>query len=516
MMKQPDPASGLLQNVSRSIFWNTFLLPGVAAVGLLLSIVIRRSFGLESGLYDATLGVGNSILFYSSLGLSGSLPKFLPELQFAAGRHTAAAFITRLTTLRIAVLVTILIPLNLWAVPFADAIDLGPAGPTYLRWLSLLLIGRATLDMLFRVLESFFRQLSVNALSLLSGLFDLALVVLAVSMGLHLTGVIAALAISMTAVTVIAIIVTLKQVRSLPGGPGDVPDKAPATARVWRLSIVTYVRDLSLYFATPAFASPVLLTVLGGPGPVALFTTSYFVASSTVTLVVSSFRGVYRPAFVRVLATNNPSQLHRAFDLMNKMQVLLVVPAGVGLGVMVADYLPLLYGESFLPAVPIARTLIGLLFAETALAVALVVLWADERHRAVLGAELIMIAGAPLFVWTAGRWGLMPAAIVLGGSRLGASLVGYVTARRLYGVRYPWAFAGRVLALSAVMAAMLLAMQAVWGTSAAEAATLTAAGVAIVFIGLRMFRLVGPEDLEVLERSNVPGMRWLLQWLDVR
>ncbi len=118
-----------------------------------------------------------------------------------------------------------------------------------------------------------------------------------------------------------------------------------------------------------------------------LFATSYFVASSTVTLVVSGFRGVYRPAFARVLAAGEHAQLQRAFDLMNKVQVLFVVPAGFGLWVMVADYLPLLYGRPFAAAVPVARVLVALLFAETALAVAVLVLWVDERYRAVLGAQ---------------------------------------------------------------------------------------------------------------------------------
>ena len=64
-------------------------------------------------------------------------------------------------------------------------------------------------------------------------------------------------------------------------------DDDPLRSRIWKLSAVTYLRDLSLYFATPAFASPVLLKTLGRPEPVAFFATSYFVASSTVTLVVS-------------------------------------------------------------------------------------------------------------------------------------------------------------------------------------------------------------------------------------
>src|SRR5688572_7094856 len=84
------PPSGLLHHVTRGVFWNTALLPVVALTGVLLSVLVRRVFGLESGYYDVALGVANSLLFYSSLGLAGSLPKFIPELQLAGGRRAAA------------------------------------------------------------------------------------------------------------------------------------------------------------------------------------------------------------------------------------------------------------------------------------------------------------------------------------------------------------------------------------------------------------------------------------------
>ena len=60
---------------------------------MLLSVLVRRSFGLESGYYDVALGIANSILFYSSLGLSGSLPRFVPELQLTGGTRAAAQLI---------------------------------------------------------------------------------------------------------------------------------------------------------------------------------------------------------------------------------------------------------------------------------------------------------------------------------------------------------------------------------------------------------------------------------------
>lgn len=504
---------GLLHEVSRAVFWNTVLLPLVTAVGVLLSILIRRSFGLESGLYDVVLGVSSSILFYTSLGLAGSLPRFLPELQIRNGRRAATALIWRLGTVRVGLVMLILLPLNVWAASFADALHLGADGGVYLRWLSLLLVGRAILDFLYRALDSFLQQLSVNTLSLVNGLLDVLLAAAAIGAGLGIAGVVGALGISSIATAILAAAIVARYVAGIPEANGD--HAAPSAERVWKLSALTYVRDLSLYFATPAFASPVLLSVMGGPEPVALFATSYFVAASTVALVVSGFRGIYRPAFARVLAVER-DQLGRTFDLMNKVQVLTVVPAGFGLAVMVGDYLPLLFGQAFGPAVPVARVLIFLLFAETALAVALLVLWADERHGPVLAAQAVTVVAAPLFIWTAGRFGLIAAGWVLGGSRVASVLIGYAIARHEYGVRFPWSFAAKVTLVSAMMAVVLAAIREVWPTSLMEAAALTAAGVIIVALGLRALRVLGPTELDVIRRASVPGKHLLVDWLTPR
>lgn len=511
-----SPPDGLLHHVSRAVFWNTALLPAVALAGILLSVLVRRSFGLESGYYDVALGVANSILFYSSFGLAGSLPKFIPELQLSGGKRAAATLIRRLGAIRLAIVIALVIPLAIWAEPLARSLELGTDGALYLRLISAVLIGRAVLDFAYRALESFFHQLSVNVLSLAHGVLDLSLVALVVALGLRLTAVIGALGVSAVVMACAATIAVVRKLRALPPDGIDASGPRDLGARVSKLSAVTYIRDLSLYFATPAFASPVLLKTFGSPEPVAIFATSFFVASSTVTLVVSGFRGIYRPAFAHVMAAGERQALLRAFDLINKVQLLAVVPAGAGLAVMVGDYLPLMYGGAFFAAVPVARVLVVLLFAETTLAIGLLVLWVDERYRAVLMAQAVMVAGAPIFVWTAERFGLLPAAIVLGGSRLGASIFGHAEARRLYGVRYPWKFAAKVTLVSLIMVACLAAVRAVWPTSLVEAIVCTFLGAAIVAVGVRLFRVLGPGELEILERASIPAKHLLVRWLGAR
>ena len=313
-----------------------------------------------------------------------------------------------------------------------------------MRLLSALLIGRAALDMAYRALDSVFQQVSVNVLSLIHGLLDLALVAVVVLLGLGMIGVIGALGVSALVMAIVAVGIVVRHLRTLPPDVADAPGWNVMRSRVWKLSAVTFVRDLSLYFATPAL-QPCPHEDPGRPG------TSRDLCYELLRRVLHRHTGGLRlpRSLARVRARHVCPLLCRtaaAFDLMNKVQVLAVIPAGAGLAVMVADYLPLLYGPTFAASVPTARVLVVLLFAETAFAVGLLVIWVDERYRAILATQAVMVAGAPLFVWAATRFGLLSASLVLGGSRLAASLLGYAEAHRLYGVQFPWRFAAKVSA----------------------------------------------------------------------
>src|SRR5205814_6355428 len=61
-------------------------------LGLATSILIRRRFGLASGSYDILLGLTNTILFYSGLGIPTSLMKTLPERELGGGRRGVVRF----------------------------------------------------------------------------------------------------------------------------------------------------------------------------------------------------------------------------------------------------------------------------------------------------------------------------------------------------------------------------------------------------------------------------------------
>ena len=528
----------LLHKVSRSVFWNALLLPLIAILNAVLSILIRRGFGLQSGIYDVLIGLMASVILYSSMGIPNSLTKWLPELQITRGRAAVASFLRGALLVRLGFLVLILIPLNLGAEPLAEHLGLGPNGTLYVRLVTVLILGRAVFEIAIQALQAFLAHLSAGLLSLAQAALDPALIALSFVLGYEMGGTFLGLAISATVLSLVAMArlaqvfrgSTEEEMNPAPeparageeadllehrGQPQVQPrgDLGGLSRRIVHFALFTYAFHLSIYFARPAFASPALAAVLGDIGQVALFSTGFQVPAMVVTLVVAGFRGVYRPMFAHLRAGGDLEKVRRAYNVVGKVQFLLLIPAGTGLGIMVADYIPLLYTSEFAGSVPIAQVMVILLFAETAFNLGNIVLSIDEQYRPVLLAQSIRVLSVPLFLFAASQGGILVAAAVLGTARLMSAVLATLIARAKYGVRLPWAFAGRIAGVSAVMAIVLVAGRSVWPTSPLQATVLTFVGVGIFLLGIRFGRLLGTEEIDIIRRSQLPGHALLVRWL---
>ena len=260
------------------------------------------------------------------------------------------------------------------------------------------------------------------------------------------------------------------------------------------------------------FAAPALAIVLSTE-EVALFATAYKLSFTTVAFVVASFRGVYRPLLARVRVRNDRIQLRRTFTVVSKAQLVVLLPAALGLTVMSGDYIPLLFGADFSPAVPLVWLMAGFMYATTAFNLSGIVLSIDEQYRAIAWVRAPALLAAPLFLLASARGGLLLASIVFGATGLLIELLSYALCRRLYGFRFPWMFAARVGTVGVMMAVLLAVARTVWTTSSVEAVTLTAAGALIFFVGLRLTRVFELDELRLLRRSGLPGHTWLVNWL---
>ena len=191
-----DEFPDLVNQASQAAFWNALLLPLLAIFNLAFAVIVRRKFGLFSGVYDIVLGLSSAFILYSSVGIPVSLTKFLPEIESSRGIVALLRFLRRTSVLRLLVLVLLLVPFNILAIPIAERLDLGAEGATYLRLLSVLVVARAVLDLVSKVLNTFFAQLWVNLMALTQSTLNFGLVNLALLLGYGMSGVMGALMVS--------------------------------------------------------------------------------------------------------------------------------------------------------------------------------------------------------------------------------------------------------------------------------------------------------------------------------
>jgi len=513
----------LIERTGRAAFWNAALFPLKALLGLTFTVVLARRFGLDLGIYQTAMGVVTSVVMFTSLGIPTSLTKFLPELEASAGPAAVVVFLRRVASYRLLLVAAVLVPLNLFATPFAQGLDLGSEGVFILRLASVLIASRALFDLCIRALNAFFGQLRSNLLDILQGSLDVALALAAIALGFTIGGVFGVIVTGSVVAALVAVHTTRRTLgeiepdeRGAAFAPTDpVATRAAVTAERSRFvgfALFTYLFELSIYFSDKSFANPALAILLGSD-KVAIFSSGFNLAFMSVGLMVASFRGVYRPMFAHLRTRNDVGQLRRAFAGVSKVQLVVLFPAGVGLFIMVADYIPLLYGDAFTPAVPVARAFVALMYTQTAFNLGMIWLSIDERYRVVLYTQSILIAAAPFFLIVAVTRGLVAAALVFGGARLVVSVTGYVICRRDYGFRFPWRFAAKTGVVAGIMGAVLLILRWYLPRSPTEAAALTILGALIYVAGLRVARILGPEEIDLLERSNVPGKRLALAWL---
>ena len=184
--------------------------------------------------------------------------------------------------------------------------------------------------------------------------------------------------------------------------------------------------------------------------------------------------------------------------------MLLCVPAAVGLLVLSREFVFVLFGERFAPAVPLARVLIVFLFLETLISIPSSILLTWEKYRYIILSRAISIVGIPLLVLGVRLGGGTGAAIVIGGLRLISQLSDNWFAFRQFDLCYPFGFLGRVAAASAVFATVLALLGVTIDVTPLRLMALTAAG-ALLFAGaFRMFGGLDDAERRIIESSSLP------------
>lgn len=528
------PASQpLSRQVSRAMLWNAVLQPARLLAGLASGLVLGNLLTREEYGIIAILGAMASTLgLIADFGIERGLIKFLPEIEARYGRAGVRRVLWIVNAQKFVILGLLVVLGLLFRDRFFAYWRGSITEPPLLadfdryRWLffgallALLVLG-AVFDVYMQALLAYFRQRAWNGINIVLTLLKPLLLAAVVLLGWGVFGVVGA----MVAVPAVATALAAWQTARLRSALVERPAQAAAGARVpsrfVKYSMLSYWVQVTEYFYSLEF---VLLVLPGGAAVAGGFKFAHSLVGQLLTALWSPLVGVQIPLFARIHARGDDRQLGDAYAVLSKFLAVLMIPAAVGLGLLVGNLIALV-GPQFAAYGIVGAILAVTLCLDAAIGVPRSILLAYERHRPILVVRTLSLLTLPLLLVVAPRYGAVGAAVVMGGARVVTGWLAMVIALRTLPLRYPWAFAGRVLLASAVMAAVvappaLLALAPTPDIGRTDRALYLVANLGLAAVGalvfLAAFRRTGgldAEDRRRLRELKLPVPGFLLRWL---
>lgn len=554
MTSEPTtPKPSLSAQVSRAVVWNTLFVP-LRLVAEVLSTLVKLNQLSQPGfgLVSLVRGTGNLFGTGIDLGTARALPKYIPEVDNAGGPRAVLRLLAAVFALQMAVLLLVTLGLALAqpqisgylhgmlsndvAVEAAARAELAAFVSSY-TWLIilvvvLLLFFGTCYDMLMAFLSSFFRQKAWNSIALAAGLLPQLLTVAAILIlpaALDILGVLVAMVLAPAIAVALAAWQVLGAQRDESGRRISFLSELRAAVRdvraalpkgFVRYSAVSYLMTVTDFVASFEFVNFFTGDIQG----VALLSAGALLVRMALGYLYTPMVGVQVPLFSRV-RQGEGGTLNGAYQSLVRLQLLLLVPGGVGL-MLLAEPALLVLNPSYLPAAPIVWVLVPCLFIECLLTTAHNALIVHERLGTIILSRLLTLAVVvPLAIVLPARAGLVGMALAFGLARLAAGLWVTASGARLLGLRWPWTFTLRVSAATAAMALLIFAVRGLLPPVSVDASLsdrlgmmvlmfgLAAGGAAAFFAALRLLGGIDQQDRAQLARIRLPLKRWLLRVL---
>nr|MCU0495580.1 hypothetical protein [Chloroflexaceae bacterium] len=457
----------LAAQVSRAVFWNALFVPLRALAELVATLVKlnylpQASFGLLALVSGATSGFGTAI----DLGTTRALPKYIPETSRAGGPRAVLRLLAVVFGAQGLGLLAVGLGLAIWHTPYFAYLreqvinDASVRAGEQLRlaafvndygWLliavilALLFLG-ICYDMCMAYLNSFFKQRAWNIIALLAGLLPpllsaVAILLLRDTSWELLLGVLAAMVLAPTIAVALAgwqvARLTIDDLRfsiarapepesnipnpillaSEPAQDLSVPSpkskiqnlKSKIPPGFIRYCGVSFLMTLTDFIASPAFA----IFLATGLGEVAVLWAGASVVKMVLGYLYTPMVGVQVPLFTRVRAGEGGT-VNGAYQSLVRLQVLLLIPGGVGLMLLAEPALAVL-APNYQNAAWVVWVLVPCLFLECLLTTAHNALIVYEKLRIIIISRLLTLAVVvPLALLLPPTFGLVGVALAFG------------------------------------------------------------------------------------------------------
>ncbi len=535
----------LVSQVSRAVFWNTLFVPirfvaELISTLLKLTVLQQASYGLLALMSYYSSGIGT----YIDLGTGRALPKYIPETLRAGGIRAMSRLINIVIGAQLALLGIVAAGFLLLHDFFfndlraraAQSITNQAEREQLMGFISsggwlligivlmMLLIGIFS-DVLLAYLSSFFKQRAWNSIQLVANLLP-KLLTIGVIAGLAYQGTLSVVnaAIGVLSATVIGqAIVTAyaawlvfrlrHEIEALSQPSDNGRTLPPGFIRYCAVSLLMTGTDFLASAGFVVFFTKNLVDV-------AVLVAGVSMVQLALGYLFTPMVGVQVPLFTRVRQGEGMT-LQTAYQSLIRLQVLLLVPGGVGLLLLAQPLFAIL--PQYSPAAQIVWVLVPCLFLECLLTTAHNALIVYEHLRMIVIARVLTLVVVPLIIVLEPMLGVVGMALAFGLARViaGAWVTG--NGARLLGLRWPWRFTLRVLAASGVMALVVGGLVMVLPPIFDEASflerltqaayVLGIAGVgAVALIGaLRLLGGLDARDREQLAAMKLPFKKWILK-----
>jgi O-antigen/teichoic acid export membrane protein len=533
--KQPSLAT----QVSRAVVWNTLFVPlrliaEVLATLLKLTVLAPASYGMLSIIKSTNDGLGTWV----DLGTGRALPKYIPETVRSGGPRAMYRLLAVVLGAQFALLALVGLGFALFYTQYLGDLErriaaettpdvqatllrfVGEFGWLIIGAIMLLLLMGVLYDVLMAYLSSFFKQRAWNSVALAAGLLPPVLTVIAILAGYDVAGVLVASVLAPTIAVLLVIWQVLRHQREIAALPQPATDDGRwLPVGFVRYSGVSLLMTATDFLASAGFAIFFAQTLVEA----ALLMAGVSIVRMVLGYLYTPLVGVQVPLFTRVRQGEGGTILG-AYQSITRLQALLIIPGGVGL-ILLAEPIFALLIPQYTAAAPLVWVLVPTLFLECLLTTAHNVLIVYERLRIIIISRLLTLISVPLVIVLTPTLGIVGAALAFGLARVLAGF--WVTANgyRLLGLRWPWAFTGRVVVASTAMA-LLVALLGWWiGTPNPDATRIerllnlpllfgVAALGGMLFLGiLRLLGGLDPADRSQLERLKLPLKRWIMRVL---
>lgn len=540
----PEPVTtkppSLGAQVSRAVLWNVIFVPLRMLAEILQTLVKLTalppiSYGILSLISATNSGLGTWI----DLGTGRALPKFIPESTQRGGARAVTRLLLAALGAQMALLLVIggaiiVLRERYFAylrglvsgaanVPAADQQRLlgfiQQSGGVLIGAILAVLLFGIFYDVLMAYLSSFFRQRAWNSITLAAQLMPPLLTAAVILAGWDIAGVVAVMVFAPAVATALVGWQVLRHQRQLAPLAGTADDGRWLPPGFARYCSVSFLMTATDYLASAGFAAFFASDAV----EIAVLMAGVNIVKVVLSYLYTPMVGVQVPLFTRVRAGEGGT-LQGAYQTLIRLQVLLLVPGGVGLVLLARPIFGLLQNK-YIEAAPLVWILVPCLFLESLLTTAHNALIVYEKLRVIVISRLLTLVCVPLVVLLFPLLGGVGAALAFGLARVLAGIWATANGYRLLGLRWPWQFSGRVALASGAMAIVVGLLSWLVPSPAATASSLerlallpgvlmlSLVGGAVFLAALRLLGGIDPNDRRQLAQLKIPGKRWILRVL---